>query len=129
MKKNSFNIYIIEDESILLFYLDKILTRNNCNVIGNTTNGESAIEEIKRIGSQINLIITDIKLNGNLNGIETIKIVNNYFKIPVVFQTGYNDKEIIDKINQLNLDCYYIIEKREIADTLINIIDKIKNFK
>ncbi len=43
------------------------------------------------------LILMDIRINGEMDGIETAEIIRNRCKIPIIFLTAYLDQERIDR--------------------------------
>ncbi len=93
MKKKS--ILIVEDEWIIAHDLQLTLENLNYNVIAIIGNGNDAIDLLKK--EQPNLILMDISLRGNLNGIKTSQIIHDNWGIPVVFLTAHSNPEYFDK--------------------------------
>jgi PAS domain S-box-containing protein len=80
-------ILIVEDDIINQQYLQKLLGRNNINLISTNT-GEKAIE-IVSANPSIDLILMDIRLPG-INGYETTKAIRHISsQIPIIAQTAY----------------------------------------
>ena len=91
MTGNRYNILVAEDEAIIALELKLLLLHNNFNVVGVVKSGEDLINESRK--QHPDVIITDINLKGELNGIEAAKMINKKFpKTPVIFVTGYNDE-------------------------------------
>jgi two-component SAPR family response regulator len=86
------NIFIVEDERLVVEDLKERLVNHGYNVIGTATSGKEAIEEIKVVSPD--LIIMDVRIAGELNGIEVAIIVQSYFdhQIPIIFLTGFSQK-------------------------------------
>lgn len=79
------NILIVEDSKVVIETLKEALNNLGYNSLTVITNGEEAIEIIKK--QSIDLIIMDIVLDGVLDGIETSKIINNSTIIPIIYLT------------------------------------------
>jgi two-component SAPR family response regulator len=86
------NIFIVEDERLVVEDLKERLVNHGYNVIGTATSGKEAIEEIKVVSPD--LIIMDVRIAGELNGIEVAIIVQSYFDhpIPIIFLTGFSQQ-------------------------------------
>jgi two-component SAPR family response regulator len=86
------NIFIVEDERLVVEDLKERLINHGYNVIGTATSGKEAIEEIKVVLPD--LIIMDVRIAGELNGIEVAIIVQSYFDhpIPIIFLTGFSQQ-------------------------------------
>lgn len=100
-------ILIVEDEIIFACDLrDRIETLGH-EVIGIYDKGEQALKNIER--SQPDLVLMDICIRGNMDGIEVTKEVNKFSKVPVVYMTAYNDDSTKQKIS--NTQYYRLISK------------------
>jgi len=85
-------IFIVEDERLVVEDLKERLIHQGYNVIGTATSGKEAIEEIKVVCPD--LIIMDVRIAGELNGIEVAIIVQSYFDhhLPIIFLTGFSQQ-------------------------------------
>lgn len=93
-------IMIIEDEAIIALGLKKSLTDLGHCVQSMVGSGKEALELIAKV--QPDLIFIDIKLSGELNGIETAQFINEKYKIPLIICTGCSNKEILEKCKKCN---------------------------
>ncbi len=90
-------ILIVEDERIIAEDLKISLENENYEVIGIIDSGEKAIEYVKE-NELPSIIMMDINLNGKLNGIETVNIINKkYENIICIYCSSYCDIETLDK--------------------------------
>lgn len=89
------NIFIVEDENIVAKDIQNSLKKIGYNVVGMASTGESAVEKIKE--TQPDLVLMDIMLKGEMNGIQASDIVRNEFQIPVIFLTAYADESTLAK--------------------------------
>ena len=84
-------IFLVEDERLVVEDIKERLIRNGYAVIGTAVSGKDAIEAIKT--TIPDLVIMDIRINGELNGIEVAIILQSYFDepLPVIFLTGFSE--------------------------------------
>jgi len=85
-------ILIVEDELIIAEDLKFILEGIDHTVIGITQSGHKAIEIVER--ERPDTIFMDIRLKGNIDGIETAQIIYDKYKISVIFFTSIFKKHI-----------------------------------
>ena len=57
--------------------------------------GEEAIEKAEE--DKPDLILMDIRIKGEMDGIDTAEVIRNKFEIPVIFSTAYLDEERIER--------------------------------
>lgn len=83
------NILVVEDEAIVALATKFTLTNMGHVTAAVVSKGEQALEEITK--HHIDLIIMDIKLKGELNGIETAEEIRKANNTPILFLTGNSD--------------------------------------
>jgi DNA-binding response OmpR family regulator len=87
---------VVEDESIVAFEISNYLESLECHVVAMVTNGVEALEVLKN--HHIDLVIMDIFLDGNLNGIETaLTIKQEDKKVMIIFLTANSDNHNINQ--------------------------------
>ncbi|MBT3755955.1 MAG: response regulator [Candidatus Cloacimonetes bacterium] len=89
MKKRK--IYLVEDSSLLALSLKKKIEEFGHEVVGISADGKHAIKEITE--KEIDLVLMDILLNGELDGIEIAHKINNIKNVPIVYLTGHSDQQ------------------------------------
>ncbi len=87
-------VLLVEDDYIISMLLEKQIERMGYEVASKVESGELAIEKVQE--ERPDLILMDIHLKGELNGIETVKIIREFSDIPVLYLTG-NASEITRK--------------------------------
>lgn len=85
-------IMIVEDEEIVAFDLRKTLEKLGYSVTSQASNGIDAIEKAEI--DKPNIIIMDVRLKNELDGIDAAQIISLKNRIPIVYLTSYNDAEI-----------------------------------
>ncbi|MBF0320673.1 MAG: diguanylate cyclase [Nitrospirae bacterium] len=93
MRKNK--IMIVEDEGLTAAYIQDILENLGYIVTSHEFSGEDAIEKV--IKDEPDLILMDIRLQGQLDGIETASAIHKLTSVPVVYLTAHSDKAILDR--------------------------------
>lgn len=83
------NVMIVEDEVIAAMATEKMLEKLGFRVCGNVTSGEEALEVFDQTNAD--LVIMDIRLEGELDGIETTVRLKERRDVPVIFVTAYSD--------------------------------------
>ena len=89
-------ILIVEDEIIIALELEYRLKAMGYSVCGIAASGEKAILLVKE--TKPNLVLMDINLRGNMNGIQTADIIKDDFSIPSVYLTAYSDESTVNQI-------------------------------
>lgn len=88
-------ILVVEDEAIIANDIRQSLEKLNFECIGTVRSGTEAIVLSKELSPD--LILMDIRLKGELDGIETAAIINRRKKVPIVYLSALQDDEIIRK--------------------------------
>lgn len=82
-------ILIVEDEMIIAANISLQLSALGYEVTGILPRGEEALLHIKE--ELPDIVLMDISLKGNLDGIETVQIMQNDFDIPIIYLTANAD--------------------------------------
>jgi len=89
------NILVVEDESIVSKDIQLSLKKLGYNVIGSATTGAKAIELALEL--QPDIILMDIMLKGDINGIRATKRIQTRANIPVIYLTAYADENTLER--------------------------------
>jgi len=82
-------ILIVEDEMIIAAHLSMELENIGYQIIGIQTSAEDAINNLER--NQPDLILMDINLADEMDGIDAAKYILENYQIPVIFLTSNTD--------------------------------------
>lgn len=99
-------ILIIEDESILALQLKNVLESAGYEVAGVASNSDAAIGFVK--STNIDIIITDIQIKGELNGIQTVELIHRTKKIPTIFLTAFHDDSVLKEVSKVSFTGYIV---------------------
>lgn len=93
--KTKTNIFIVEDEAIVAESIKRDIIQSGYNVLGVAYSGSKAIEKI--LETKPDLILMDINLKGNINGIEVATRIKPKIKVPIIFISAYaDDKTVVE---------------------------------
>lgn len=96
------NILIVEDNFLIALDLQDIIERLGYSVSAVVSTGGQAID--KAIQLKPDLIIMDIGLKGEMDGIETINKIREHIAIPVLYVTGNKDQLVQHNITDPCID-------------------------
>ena len=99
-------IMIVEDEISLAMIMKEVLSDLGYYVCKPVTSGEEAIKNVEQ--EKPNLILMDIDLNGQIDGIEAAKEIRSRYSIPIIFSTGHNDQETKERAKIVEPAGYFI---------------------
>jgi two-component system, OmpR family, phosphate regulon sensor histidine kinase PhoR len=88
-------ILIVEDEAIVALHEEENLKNMGYRVAGKASSGEEAIRKAEE--TRPDLVLMDIVLKGEMDGIETAGQIHARFNIPVIFVTAYGDEETLQR--------------------------------
>ncbi|MDD1685358.1 response regulator [Methanoregula sp.] len=86
-------IVIVEDDDILAKTTEWRVRKLGYGFSGRAASGKEAIGLIMR--EHPDVILMDINIRGELDGIEVAELIRTQFDIPVIFMTANMDKETI----------------------------------
>ena len=91
----SFKILVVEDESIVAMDIKHRLENMGYIVPAITSSGEEAVA--KAAESNPDLVLMDIVLKGEMDGIDAAQQIKDNFDIPVVYLTAYSDEKTLKR--------------------------------
>jgi len=89
------SIFIVEDEAIVANDIKETLKSKGYNVVGIAKSGELAIEKVKEM--KPDLVLMDIHLAGQMDGIEAAGQIHAVSDIPVIYLTAYADMNLLER--------------------------------
>lgn len=88
-------VLVVEDESVVAMDIQSRLQNMDYEVPEIAATGKEAIQ--RAIDVKPDIILMDIVLKGDIDGIETANRINDLFDIPVIFVTAYSDNETLQR--------------------------------
>ncbi|OLP17955.1 hypothetical protein BST81_12950 [Leptolyngbya sp. 'hensonii'] len=100
------NILIVEDELLIAHNLARSLKKLGYQIVDVVSSGDAAIQSaaIKKP----DLVLMDIVIKGELDGIETAAKIRQSYDIPIVFITAYADDETLGRAAEVSAYGYIL---------------------
>ena len=93
---NSLRILIVEDDSVSAVLLQRSLEKNNHVIVGQANSGERALEILSQ--NQVDIVMMDINLAGQMDGIKTTELINEKYDVPVVYLSSSLYSDTLSKV-------------------------------
>lgn len=97
--KNDLKILLVDDEVIAAMMLQTELKKHGMTNTRYVTTGEKAILSAREFPPD--LILMDIRLAGQIDGIEAAREIKTTLDVPILFMTGYDDRETRDRAERI----------------------------
>jgi PAS domain S-box-containing protein len=88
-------VLVVEDESIVALDIKSGLESLGYEVVALVSNGEDAIQ--KALDLQPDLVLMDIRLKGEMDGIEAARHIRTQFDIPVIYLTAHANQATLKR--------------------------------
>jgi PAS domain S-box-containing protein len=107
-------VLVVEDESITAQDVAAILLNLGYSVTSTVASGNKALEAVE--ADRPDIILMDIVLQGDLDGIATTRRIRSRFDIPIVYLTAYSDEKTLLAAKNSELFGYVLkpIDSREL---------------
>ena len=89
------SILIVEDEAVVAIDLEQRLGDLGYTVAGRVTTAEEAITQTVQL--QPSLVLMDVALDGQLDGIDAAKKIRERMDVPIVYLTAHTDSGTLDR--------------------------------
>ncbi|WP_048110161.1 response regulator [Methanosarcina barkeri] len=97
-------ILVVEDQAIVALNIKIRLKNLGYAVPSTAVSGEEAIREAELTNAD--LILMDIMLKGDMDGIEAARIIKSRFGIPIIYLTACTDFETLERANLTDAEGY-----------------------
>ena len=116
--EKAINILIVEDELLIAKNLSHKLESLGYQIVGIVSSGADAIQRAGEM--EPDLILMDIVIKGDMDGIETAVIINQKFDIPIIYTTAYADDETLQRAENTGSYGYLLkpFKQRELHATI-----------
>lgn len=114
-------VLIIEDDSIVAMHIRETVEGHSHDVVGVAKSAEHALKLAKE--TPLDLVISDINIEGEIDGIECCKMLQDTYYSSVILVSAYNDQTTLQNASTLDFTGYLIKPFRE--DELTTLLDLI----
>ncbi len=117
-KKDAPTVLVVEDESIVAMDMERRLRGLGYVVAGRVLTGKDAIREDENLKPDV--ILMDIHLKGEMDGIEAADIIRRHRSVPVIYITAYSDQATLERAKQTQPHGYILkpFQEREIHSVI-----------
>ncbi|MCK5036459.1 MAG: response regulator [Candidatus Sabulitectum sp.] len=102
----SAKIVIVEDEVLVALDLQNNLQQLGYHIASIFPDGQLALDYLEE--ETVDLVLMDIYLMGDLDGIDTAEKIKKRFNIPVIFLTAFADSEVIHRARKVGAYGYLL---------------------
>ena len=106
MDKKKTRVLVVEDEVLVAEDITRILQNFGYTVLAVVSSGEEAVRVVEK--ELPDLVMMDIMLEGDMDGIEAAGQIYSRFDIPVVYLTAYGDEDGLHKAKKTGLFGYML---------------------
>jgi DNA-binding LytR/AlgR family response regulator len=106
------SVLVVEDEIIVSKDIQNSLKRLGYTIVGSAASGDKAIEAA--IKTKPDIILMDIMLKGEMNGIEAAEKIKEKMKVPIIFLTAYAEDATLSKAKMVEPYGYILKPFKEI---------------
>lgn len=89
------SVMVVEDEESIAEYIQRVLERYGYEVPAVVASGKEAIEKARE--HTPDLVLMDIQLEGEVDGVEAADKIHEELDIPIVYLTAYSDEETLKR--------------------------------
>ena len=115
------NILVVEDEGLIALHLTEMMEKAGYRITGLAASGEAVLQELGKPPVP-DLILMDIGLSGQIDGIETARRIRQRFSIPIIFVTAYTSDVTLKRMQTISTDG--IVFKPFLDEDLLEVIAK-----
>jgi len=124
-----FNVFIVDDEPLILEGLHAILNWNalDLNIVGEAENGEEALELIAEENLRVDILLTDISMP-EMDGLELMRrLKEKNPRLRCIVLSGYNEFIYVKEAIRIGIENYLLkpINREELQQTLVNTVEQL----
>ncbi|TYP92023.1 Response regulator receiver domain-containing protein [Fodinibius salinus] len=120
MSLSNKKVIIVEDDLILNLLYESYLERLGFKTEGELVYGKTAIKSVEE--HEPDLIVMDISLEGDIDGIDAMLEIRKFSDVPVIFITGNSDPHHVERAE--GIDYLDYLTKPIEFDDLQNVIQQ-----
>lgn len=113
------SILVVEDEKVVAKDIAATLKKFGYIVTATVSSGEEALRKLEE-GLSVDLVLMDIVLRGDVDGIEAAREIHEKYRLPVVHLTGYADDDTLERVKDVAPMGYLLkpYKERELYTTI-----------
>ncbi len=119
---SNLKVLLVEDEALTAMYMQKELKREGFTITRTVSTGENAISTA--LLEKPDLILMDILLGGDIDGIEAASTIQSSNEIPIIFTSGYDTQALLKRASVIKPHIFLIkpIEITELTSVMKSLL-------
>lgn len=108
-------ILVVEDEILLALDIKALLSSMNYEVLDIVSSADKALRKLKE-DPEIGIVLIDIVIEGDKDGIELARIIRDRYDIPFIFLSSHFDTSLIERAKDVHPYGYLLkpVNEREV---------------
>lgn len=106
MINKGFSVLLVEDSNSTAAYLKRSLTDLGYRIVGVFNKGEEAVKQAPQL--QPDLVLMDIVLAGEMDGIEAAALIKNRQDVPIVYLTAHDEEALLQRAQITDPSAYIL---------------------
>lgn len=117
-------VLIVEDERIIAYDLQLRLTQMGFDVVDVVSSGADAIDSVIKFRPDV--VLMDVVIEGDMDGIETAIAIQKDGPLPIVFVTAFSDDSTFERARGIQEFAYVLkpFQERELHLTIRTVLQK-----
>lgn len=122
-------VLIVEDDLLLSMVEERLIGQLGFDVVGKIDNGSEAIEKTEELNPDI--IVMDVSLKGEMDGIETMQMIRKKSEVPVIYLSGSGDRYSFERAKKTGFIDYLTkpVTSSDLEDPLNSALQQKQNQK
>jgi len=101
---SSKSVLIVEDNGLLSIVEKQLIQKMGHRVIATVEDGAKALKIVEE--KEPDILLVDVKLDGPMDGIQTVKEIRKKSDVPVIYLSGYSDPEVRSRAKEVGFSGY-----------------------
>lgn len=99
-------VLIVEDDMLLSLVEERLIEKLGYTVVDKVVSGEEAIDKAEEL--QPDVILMDIILKGEMDGIEAMEVIRESSEVPVIYLSGNSDRFNYERAKKTGFTDYLV---------------------
>ena len=124
MDKNSKGrVLIVEDDMLLSMVEERLIQKLGFEVVGKVDKGTDAVAKVSQLNPDV--VVMDISLKGELDGIETVQKIRENSSVPVIYLSGSSDRYQYERAKKTGFTDFLVkpITKNDLKEPLTSALN------
>ena len=100
------DVLIVEDDQVTAMELEAMLKERGHRSLAIVSSGEEAIAKVDELEPE--LLLVDIRLEGEMSGIEAVEKIQETHDIPVIYVTAHSDQDTLREAQSTKPEGYLV---------------------